>query len=101
MPWLRVHTEDVAQGWEAAREGLRALNVALPDYDRQGLVFALNDDGTVRESVSLAGSFVRLGRAVRAVLPHDRDATARPLREIMRDLERFRPDAFGAATHEY
>lgn len=93
VPWLRIDAGRVVQGWDAARAQFRALGVALPDYDPEGLVFALDDDGTVRQRVPLAGSFVLAARAVGTLAPADGDPAARPLRDIMRDLERFGLDA--------
>ena len=89
VPWLRVHSQDVVRGWDAARDGLSALDVVLPDYDPQGLAFALNANGTVRDRVPLDGSFIRVGRAIGTLLPPDRDPTARPLSAILRDLQPF------------
>lgn len=100
VPWVHVHDDDVVHGWREARRALSALNVTLPEYDPRGLAMALNEDGTVREGVPLERSFVGLGRAVRTLILGTPHPTARPLREIMRDLERRWPAMLGASLNE-
>lgn len=89
VPWLRVDVEQVVRGWEAARERFGALGIVLPDYDPQGMVFALDEGGRVRERAPFGRSFISAARTIRTFAPPDGHPTARPLRDIMRDLEPY------------
>ncbi len=89
MPFIDDKFAELEAGWSKAREHFKALGVMLPPYDPGGLAFTIDATGSVKDQVALAGSFLRIQRAVDRLVPAD-TVKVRPLGETMRLLEPFR-----------
>jgi hypothetical protein len=74
--------------WEAAREAWRALGLALPPYERSGMVFAIDVSGNVVNEVRLDGQILAVDltplRELANIKPWD---AARPVSSLIPELE--------------
>jgi hypothetical protein len=52
--WEGGHTFDYAGEWASARASAGSLGLALPAYEPQGMLFALDDDGSLRDQRPLS-----------------------------------------------
>jgi hypothetical protein len=77
--------------WENVRSNCRQHGWALPEYAPHGLLYAPNDDFSVRVGVSLCGraGTQNLSKGITTLLPHLGTNGVRPASEVMIDLDRI------------